>query len=57
MTRNSSRTSKALDVLRKKMIRETEEFLARHLPSTDASPNSAHGELAPAIDRNPLSNQ
>ncbi len=57
MSRSSSQTSKTLDVLRRKMIRETEEFLARHLPSTEASPNSAHGELAPAIERNPLSNQ
>jgi hypothetical protein len=57
MSRLPSRDGKALDALRRKMIRETELFLSRHLRQTDPSHVASDNDLIPAIDRNPLSNE
>jgi hypothetical protein len=57
MSRLSFRGGKTLDAIRRKMIRETEEFLSRHLRQTE-SPHKALGDnLIPAIDRGPLSDR
>lgn len=53
MSRRYKHDQEALDVLCRQMIRETEEFLARHLRQTEPPPAGLRDSLIPAIDRSP----
>ncbi len=57
MSRSSSRGAKAQDALRRKMIRETEEFLSRHLRKTEPPHMALGDDLIPPINSHPLSGQ